>query len=1428
MALALQALTPSPDDKAVSATTKKRLAIRSVQGLKQSQVGVQALVEHLKALQAASQTWQRSMMYASKSHQELMEQIESTTQELGSMSERLRSVEAQRIAAVRDAETLRARVTHLEALAADLQAGLKQKEEELDTVQFTAHESQADASRAVQQEEKLRQAVAQAEERAQAAVAALDDAKAEAAKAHTLAERHQQVVAKLTADNLMFLMQLKKAEADLATANQERAQLRLAAEQQRGPWFDQVRVGVEERVKQAMQRSVELEAKMERQAAEHAQQLAELEQRRQDLAAELVAVRGQADDLQHRLSSAEEGQTSADKRCAAAESAAAELRQRLEDLSAENRVLQESVKAMRQECTERWVREQAALGRVGGLEERIAALEAALSQQAAAAASLQRQLDTQVGVNRQLMARKEEVEWQLMAAMAKVDGGAADGPVPLNLLVSGMLQVGGGQQQAQQQQAPPQQAQEQAQRAGTPAAGPAPQATQHPAPAPSAPHFEHAGASAGSKAAQPAAAAAVAAAEGSAVQLQQPLQQRSHNPEAGANWHGSAAPPAAIPSATVAAAPPSAPTPITPSTAFAAAAAHRTAPAEAPAKQAAAQQPVADAATAAPASHATHPAAAEAATANSGARGHGAPCLLQPEPTLALHDNEFDMFSLAPAARRTLAASAGTSGSAGVGAGPAVSTSGTAPWQQPSGAPGQRATAGLRSVSGLSTGAGGATDTNARWASVDAASTVLSSPPSSVAISTEPGSPPAEVVPYRPPAPSAQAPPARAPLTIRTGPLSAAAGGSAKALGSEGAQPQPVAVAALQRQGSLHDGGDIWVGDAASPTSSDSSDFFGAAGGGGIIVQHTTHGAPGGAGISAVAAAAGPRGSDDGDRAGLSASRAVLAQLQEQLQIHLIAPSAARNETAAAAAHSAAAAAQAAAAAKAAAAALDDDWRPRGPATAAPAEWTRPAQARAPATASASDADADFIRSRPTITSAAGGGSSGSGITVGTRSTFSIRTTTAAPVPSASAAVPTTAAPSAAALPSMHASSDSAAGVFSIMRSSAAAASRLASTGSPKHPAFASAASSSAATPSSPQALPSSRTAATTAASAASAPAEPPVPSRVQQGPVYHATAGPLSGDAVADIKRWSAAGGSAQLTSTAATVTAKTTAAGPAQASATGVHAGPAPPQQPQQQQVLPRQAEQVPPHSPAYSRDSLSSPRSPPHPAFVVRPTAPPAAATGGVGASYVSAAASYGAGYAGSAAALPASATAAAITAATGNGAPTEPGSGAFRPRVSFQGLAPHAEGDVSDVARGASGGGISTQASFTSVQSTPLSHRSGSAKSVRFTDDGDAADGGFSERRGQDSVSTRGYPSVSARQPAAALRASPPPYKSQGPVQHPALVITSPAKSIEAATREPTGGATGPDASAPAPKRYSAAGVAVTAALPRVAPAHGQSQ
>jgi hypothetical protein len=157
--------------------------------------------------------------------------------------------------------------------------------EETETATFSAHEAQADAANARQDMQRLEREAQAARDTAAAAEAALDGVKAEAAKAQGLAERHQQagprtwpdradlgrpvtasegpgwqlpnrplplvscrtdhqVVAKLTADNLVFLMQLKKAEADLAAANKERAALKLAAEQQRGPWFDQVEGGL--------------------------------------------------------------------------------------------------------------------------------------------------------------------------------------------------------------------------------------------------------------------------------------------------------------------------------------------------------------------------------------------------------------------------------------------------------------------------------------------------------------------------------------------------------------------------------------------------------------------------------------------------------------------------------------------------------------------------------------------------------------------------------------------------------------------------------------------------------------------------------------------------------------------------------------------------------------------------------------------------------------------------------------------------------------------------------------------------------------------------------------------------------------------------------------------------------------------------------
>lgn len=68
----------------------------------------------------------------------------------------------------------------------------------------------------------------------------------------------------------------------------------------------------------------------------------------------------------------------------------------------------------------RQVSEQAALSKVSGLEAGVGALERQGEELRGRVAQLEGALETQLGVNRQLMGRKEEVEWQLVTALARV------------------------------------------------------------------------------------------------------------------------------------------------------------------------------------------------------------------------------------------------------------------------------------------------------------------------------------------------------------------------------------------------------------------------------------------------------------------------------------------------------------------------------------------------------------------------------------------------------------------------------------------------------------------------------------------------------------------------------------------------------------------------------------------------------------------------------------------------------------------------------------------------------------------------------------------------------------------------------------------------------------------------------------------------
>ena len=105
-----------------------------------------------------------------------------------------------------------------------------------------------------------------------------------AEKAETSAARHKEGVAKLTADNMVFLMRLKETETEIAALRKETADARIELEAKRGAWFDRARKDVERVVQRAIKRAEEadtaLEAEFGRQeqkAEEYAKELAKID-----------------------------------------------------------------------------------------------------------------------------------------------------------------------------------------------------------------------------------------------------------------------------------------------------------------------------------------------------------------------------------------------------------------------------------------------------------------------------------------------------------------------------------------------------------------------------------------------------------------------------------------------------------------------------------------------------------------------------------------------------------------------------------------------------------------------------------------------------------------------------------------------------------------------------------------------------------------------------------------------------------------------------------------------------------------------------------------------------------------------------------------------------------------------------------------------
>ncbi|CAL8461789.1 g1320 [Coccomyxa elongata] len=382
--------------KHVSPTTKRRRHQQTLEGIRA-----------LKNLVTSTSEWMMQLHSTDAGRSELLNQLGSTAADLQVALERLAIVEKQRQSAVEELQAVQA--GHHVSMAAGtgtaaLQAALDKLQAECEAAKFCAAEAEAAlASMTLEQAPKQ---------------AALEAADAAAERASKNTAKHQAAVAQLTGDNLVLMLRVRAAEEEAAAGRKEREELRAALDEQRGPWFDEVRAGVQSKIAAAMERNEALEAQLESMAASHAKQLAALKDRCSTLEEHLTQAKKAADDMSAQCSAAE---LEADRAAAQLKDFEASTKQDREiavEKEAENRVLIATVRSMQDECYACKESQRAAEGKVEDLQAQIAQLEQQLANAKGQVAAVRLGVESQKDINEQLMARKQEMEWQLMAALA--------------------------------------------------------------------------------------------------------------------------------------------------------------------------------------------------------------------------------------------------------------------------------------------------------------------------------------------------------------------------------------------------------------------------------------------------------------------------------------------------------------------------------------------------------------------------------------------------------------------------------------------------------------------------------------------------------------------------------------------------------------------------------------------------------------------------------------------------------------------------------------------------------------------------------------------------------------------------------------------------------------------------------------------------
>ena len=243
---------------------------------------------------------------------------------------------------------------------------------------------------------------------------ALSSAVAKVAKYEKSIEQSQKIIAQVTADNLVFLTKFKDAEEKYRACDARREELQLMVDDQKGPWFDKIRSEIQKQVEGDRKTIHTLEAELTNAEQESRREIERLREEAEGLSRQNAELAEAKDAAEAKVRHHEGREKLREEREIKAAADFESLNQLLKDTLAENKVLRETINDERHSIADLTLESQDQKNAIEELRREVEAEREATKNAREALQKERWSLETQRRMNKELMSRKEEMEWKLM------------------------------------------------------------------------------------------------------------------------------------------------------------------------------------------------------------------------------------------------------------------------------------------------------------------------------------------------------------------------------------------------------------------------------------------------------------------------------------------------------------------------------------------------------------------------------------------------------------------------------------------------------------------------------------------------------------------------------------------------------------------------------------------------------------------------------------------------------------------------------------------------------------------------------------------------------------------------------------------------------------------------------------------------------